>query len=212
MTLVHDRYRVDPRARRVRRARFDRDAPRRAARSSGRRKARRRSSSRRSRSSTATSSTASRSATGTSSIATAPARLRGCADGARRAARAEERHAKAAEAYRRVLARDELHEEALRALMKRTPPWASARRRSERTSASPTACARSSRRSPTTRRPRSSRSCSRGHRSERLQLRVPSTEVAGTRHRLNAPGMRRRPSAGTRQVHGFSVRVELSGS
>jgi predicted ATPase/DNA-binding SARP family transcriptional activator len=30
----------------------------------------------------------------------------------------EERHAKAAEAYRRVLARDELHEEALRALMK----------------------------------------------------------------------------------------------
>jgi DNA-binding SARP family transcriptional activator len=31
---------------------------------------------------------------------------------------AEERHAKAAEAYRRVLARDELHEEALLALMK----------------------------------------------------------------------------------------------
>ena len=30
----------------------------------------------------------------------------------------EERHARAAEAYRRVLARDELHEEALRALMK----------------------------------------------------------------------------------------------
>lgn len=29
----------------------------------------------------------------------------------------EERHSKAAEAYRRVLARDELHEEALRALM-----------------------------------------------------------------------------------------------
>ena len=31
---------------------------------------------------------------------------------------AEERHAKAAEVYRRVLARDELHEEALLALMK----------------------------------------------------------------------------------------------